>query len=517
MSSLLSVNHMSKFLIVTSDAAKLNPQNIQKFLNSNGIQNFAIIAEEGGSVAVQRPETFNGEVKVVKELQKPHISSQIYPDKLKNLQGYKYKVAIDFRSYPITSRHNRIVQRISHLFRTIAKLQNATFKITRVKDEGTLKEQKFDFTLNSMYSLEPQATSSVLYNKNSFCILLPKVNKHIAQLIAPLSTDYYVVMCLIVTYVCIFVIWKLYKSRGAVELPGVIIFKIFGAYNGQGADFSQDNRLVLKILIQFMMIMAVFTMILNQWSVGNSLAYPKNQMSLKDTYKALVDQEDSKIAVNAIMEEAMSQKIKSYYYIKALDRIVFFDERTFNLEAFNCQKMAIIGHCEFLKVIATQNQHFFEYPLPSILSSTQIQFGPHNPFADKIEELMKHAFESGLPDIWETMIKMKIFGKNYQKSEAEIQKDLFSILGLDKLLPLYYTCCQGLGLAFAILIIEILYHDCIRHLSWQLIRHWTASMVSRSTENINWQTVGRVRRAWYFWRQRRNLKVQRINVRFRDV
>ncbi|CAG9810176.1 unnamed protein product [Chironomus riparius] len=477
MSSLLSANHMSKFLIVTSDAAKLNPQNVQKVLNSNGIQNFAIIAEEGASVAVQRPETFNGEVKVVRELQKPHISSQIYPDKLKNLQGYKYKVAIDFRSYPITSRHNRIVQRTSHLFRTIARHQNATLKLIRVRDSTTFNR-----------------------HNNNFCILMPKVNKFTArELLSPQKTDLLVSICLSVTYVSIFVIWRLFKGRGAVEAPDQIVFKFLGAFNGQSAHFSRKNRLVLRILIQLMMIMSIFTNIINQWNIGTSLAYPQGELSLNDTYKIFADHKDSKIAVDAIMDDVMPLRVRTYYRLKVMDRIVLFDERTFNLDTFEHQKVAVFGHCEFVKVMATQNQNFFDYPMPSILSAIQVNYGPQNPFADKIEELMKHAFEAGLPDVWETMIKMRTFGQNYQKSEAVIKNDIFDILGFDKLLPLFHSFGQGLGLAFAIFIIEILYHDCIRHLSWQLIRQWTSSMALRSNkkqkETINWQQVGRIQRA----------------------
>ncbi|KAL7011150.1 hypothetical protein ACKWTF_014123 [Chironomus riparius] len=183
--------------------------------------------------------------------------------------------------------------------------------------------------------------------------------------------------------------------------------------------------------------------------------------------------------------------------------------------------MAVFGHCEFVKIMATQNQHFFVFPLPSMLSATQFNFGRQNPFSDKFEELISYAFEAGLPDIWETMIKMRIFGQNYQKSEAQSHNDIFDILGFDKLLPLFHSFGQGLGLAFAIFIIEILYHDCIRHLSWQLIRQWTSSMALRSNkkqkETINWQQVGRIQRAWYFWRQRRNFTVQRVNVRAINV
>jgi hypothetical protein len=167
--------------------------------------------------------------------------------------------------------------------------------------------------------------------------------------------------------------------------------------------------------------------------------------------------------------------------------------------------------------MATQSQHFFEYSLPSILSSTQINYGPQNPFAEKIGTYVTYAFEAGLSDAWETEIKMKIFGPNYQKSEVKIEKDIFDVLGFDKLLPLFYTLFRGVGIAFGVLIMEILYHDFISQLSWDMVRRWTTSLASRRVgqqdANINWQNVGRIRRAWYFWRQRRNLRVQRVNVR----
>jgi len=522
MSSLLTANHLSKFLIVRSGVAKLIPQNVQKHLNSNGIQNFAIVSEENGSVGVQRPEIFNGEVKIVSKIQMYRLSRQIFPDKLKDLQGYKYKVAIDFSSYGISSRNNRIIQRTSLLFKTIAKSQNASFKIISVEESEALVQQKFDFVIDSKFSLERHATPSVLYNRNTLCILLPKVNKFTArELIDPHKADFSIVICLIVTYVGLFITWRLYKGRGAVESPVVLIFKLVAAFNGQGVHFSRDNRLVLKILTQLLMLTAVFANIFCQWNIGTSLAYSKSELSLKDTYKVFADRDDSRMALDAIVEKVMMNYVTSYDYMKAKNRIVIFDEINFDFNSFDNQKMAVVGQCEFVKILVTQNQHFFAYSLPSILSSTQVVYGPQIPFFQKIGNLINYSFEAGLPDIWETMIKMLIFGQNFQKSEVEVEKNIFEILGFDKLMPLFYTLFRGIGIAFVVFILEIFYHGFIRNLSWQLVRRWTTSMASRSRQrqnaNINWQNVGRIRRAWYFWRQRRNLRVQRVNVRSVNV
>jgi hypothetical protein len=262
--------------------------------------------------------------------------------------------------------------------------------------------------------------------------------------------------------------------------------------------------------------MAIFINIINQTNIGITLAYHQGELSIKDAYQVFADRVDSIMTVDAIIDEAMSQHVDSYSFLKAMDRIVLFDERNFDQNSFDSQKMAVIGQCDFVKILATKNQHFFAYPLPSILSSTQVTYGPQNPFAKMIETMVNYAFEAGLSDVWETMIKMKIFGSNFQKSEAEIEYDIFNILRFDKLLPLFYTLFRGLVAAFMVFVLEIFYHDCILNLSWQLVRRWTTSLASRSNEeqtaNINWQNVGRIRRAWYFWRQRRNLKVQRINV-----
>ena len=65
-------------------------------------------------------------------------------------------------------------------------------------------------------------------------------------------------------------------------------------------------------------------------------------------------------------------------------------------------------------------------------------------------------------------------------------------------------------------LLEIFYHEFIQKLSWDLIRRWTSSMVSTTSQetnaNINWQNIGRIQRAWYFLNQRRNLRVRRVNV-----
>lgn len=317
------------------------------------------------------------------------------------------------------------------------------------------------------------------------------------------------------------VAWKLFKGKEAGGSAGLFVLESFGQYHGQPQQFSRQNHPMLTILLQITVFTTIVMSVYHQRMIGLTLANPHEEVGIETSYKLFMESTDSKMMVDAVLKPVMSTLIQGHENLERNDRVVLYDEENFEFGSFNNAKMSIIGHCDFVRILTTENEYFYKLEAGFHLSYTQISPGPLNPHTKKIQTFISYAFEAGLTEHWETLAKMRIFRAKFAKSEAKIVEDFFEVLPFEKLVIVFSMLVQSYMTTFALFIMEIFYRDYISRLTWKLVRHWTTLIASRSVErqneNINWHNVGRMQRVLYFWRQRRNLRVQRINVKTLNV
>lgn len=510
------INTNTKVLIHSS---KADIHNVSKFFTKRGVLDFAFIYDENSKIVVQKLEKFNGQLEILKNAKQ---AKTIFPDKLKDLQGYEYRIIWTAKS---ANKTNRINLRTFKLFKAISKVQNAKVKFLRQKLnlensfnylEGPYGLRKADFVVNKAIKREKYPNPTILYNRNSFCVTIPKIRiDEGIKFSRMIQFDRSSKILLIIMWIALPIIWRLYQGRGAYESTLDFIVKFYAIFYGQSQSFSRKNRLILKILAQILIFMTFVCSIYSQRFIGIVLSNPDSALGLESSHSIFMRKSDTILMVDSILDPIMSATDHGYQIMKQHGRVTLYQEESIDFSALNLRKMSVIGECDFIRMIASNDVYVNRAPRDLSLSYIQINGGLLNPLDKKVQKFIRYSFEGGLMEIWETMIKMKIFGQNFPKSEAAIGGGYYEDLEFEKLAPVFYLLFQCQMPCVVVFILELFYHGFIRQLSMQIMRNWATSLVFRRNKqrNWNWQKVGKIRRAWYFWRQRRNMKVRRVNVR----
>jgi len=184
----------------------------------------------------------------------------IFPDKLKNMAGCAYKIVVYSQIPKLVIQQGSPKSPYVHFVKMIQKVQNATIVYTIIKNEMELANywasRQLDLTLNTgiqMYSREPKL---ITYEEAGYCALVPLPPKvPLFQSIFIKPFDGLTWMFLVITMACPVVVWWMFRGRGAVDSPWLLGYGMIVMFIGQGVDFSRQNRLVLTILLQLIIVM----------------------------------------------------------------------------------------------------------------------------------------------------------------------------------------------------------------------------------------------------------------------
>jgi hypothetical protein len=236
----------------------------------------------------------------------------------------------------------------------------------------------------------------------------------------------------------IFITWKLFNGRGAVESPFYIVYVILAFLLGQALRI-RTNRRILIIMLQIIFFSALFLNIFYQSVLTSFMLEPAKPVKLK-TFKELLDS-NHKLIVSNVFESKMKGTAE---YELARSRIHFqndsiksidFSKSAANSEAFILTCLSIDHYMDNAD-LATP----YYYKLDGVLLNDyrKIHVSFLNPFVEYWQDLMLRAFEGGLPQIWDTYFQIK------HKPTQQIDDGL---LKLNDMLPAFYVLFIGYGLA----------------------------------------------------------------------
>ncbi|KAL7013822.1 hypothetical protein ACKWTF_015605 [Chironomus riparius] len=187
-----------------------------------------------------------------KIIKNPDDSTLIFPDKLKNLKGYEYRVPLYYQP-PLITNH-RIATPLQYFLKAIAFVQNARFKILLMENSSQFitlwGRRQMDLTLNTAIAVKLPSRRLFIYDKKSYCALVPIPQKAaLFDLIFIKPFDGLTWMLFGVAIISSVAVWKLFHDRGAVDSHWRLAAGIFKMFIGQGAAFSHRNRFVLAVLL----------------------------------------------------------------------------------------------------------------------------------------------------------------------------------------------------------------------------------------------------------------------------
>jgi hypothetical protein len=295
-----------KFVIISTESTGIRVSKIGLSLYDMGILNFVVSFTDSDlyhSFNYFNRQTY--QVNMLSDL------DQIFPDKLKNLFGYSYRVMY-FLNFPYSIMHKGMIHGIYFYFLVeILNQQNATGHIEKYFNslelvhnhlDDELKSKDIDFCPGTLLALRRGFGEKIAiqtYRTDAFCVLVSKEPRKsfVAFLISPFDAWTWIIF-FVSLFGCtvIYVLFRRLKKFSEILRAGAdYMFAIFGLFLGQGADFL--NPVSLRNFFSQPMIFFVFL--------------------LGTVYQSLI--------IAFMFENRYGQTVKTFEDLKTSDHIIYAD------------------------------------------------------------------------------------------------------------------------------------------------------------------------------------------------
>jgi hypothetical protein len=125
---------------------------------------------------------------------------------------------------------------------------------------------------------------------------------------------------------------------------------------------------------------------------------------------------------------------------------------------------------------------------------------------------MNYAFDTGLTQKWEFLYLTELFGsRSGSLKSLEVDENVHYMITFEILYGFFRIIIKFYLFCIFIFLCEIFWHGFLRNLSWSLILR-TFKFKCCAILNSS-QILKKIHRKIYFWKQRRTLKVRKIQVR----
>ena len=455
------------FIAPSSSTQTQRLQALQYFLEL-GFINVAIVHEaSSGDVYYEIVQSLASYVIM---LINPTEAAAVFPDKLKNLEGFHYKLPIYYQPTVFAIKNNKISSSMLFFLTAVGTAQNAEFDITFLHNmshfDHLWKYRKMHLTINTgkvMPFADPKVQT---YNKKSYCAMVPiprKASYFRIIIVKPFSAIIWILF--LVSVVSSVAVWWLFQGHGAVDSHWQLAAGIFTMFIGQGANFSRRNRFMLAVLLNIICLSVFLLSNLYESAITSFMIEPAHDNHLKTVDDLL--ESDYKISSGSLFEytfrnSSLIQRMSSRLNSSGLVNGPEVDSQTTD------RSYVFIRTCDEAKVTLslklTNGLHVsdYYYLLPEELSWQYIQLEASylNPFVERFQYFMDLCFQAGLPQMWKVMAS-----QNNSEFMTRQNRDERDYLELQDLGSFFGVLIIGLALSGLALLIEIFHHDCLRRLN----------------------------------------------------
>ncbi|CAG9811086.1 unnamed protein product [Chironomus riparius] len=461
-------HHMAKFIIIVPKDTKFDQR--FKLINSFiafGFQN-VVCVHETANHDIQWETYFSLDNKKSVELN--DVGTElIFPDKLRNMFGYPYKVYVYSQIPKLIISHGRPLTPLAHFMSAVQKIQNATVLYKVLKHETLLKnvwmDRLMDLTLNTGYKFYTSEPKLMTYEDSGYCALIPLPSEtSYSQLIFIKPFDGLTWLFLALTMACSVTVWWMFQGRGAVDSPRLLVYGMFVMFIGQGVDFSRKNRLVLIILLQLIIVMI--------WILCNAYEGVITSFMIQPIQEERMLTFDDLVASDyeIITDEVFTRAIRDTGIYKSLmmrlnssgnqlrDELKTEIPRQHYVFIMNCDIAEIMIDIPTVTGKIVSN---FYYLLPEKMFSylEELEASFFNPYVERLQYFMDLSFQAGLMHIWKVMSPENRFFERFRQSSSEQ-----TYLELKDFVVVFCILMAGCALSLGLFIIEIFFHDIIQKL-----------------------------------------------------
>jgi hypothetical protein len=454
------------YLPISSTYTKENFLAHSEYFRKNGVLDFiAITNPSPGHLKIfthnpffNKTETFSGN--------KVEFSS-IFPDKLKNLNGYEYQTI--FLTIPgyLNYDNNQLTGEPSFFLNLLLKHQNAQLNVKNHSDFyatnfsfsnflEVYNTGNYDLVLSSLLPRTENITEPICtYEPNEYCFGVPETfnwRSFEYFLVCPFTGEVQILLGVAVFLSALF--WWFVSWRRIIrnpDSPGRLIFGVFGWFVGQDIGHRRLS-FAQKCLAQVLVISLFFLSILYSTKLLSLQAVAKNVSEINNLDDIVKHQlpitanpffYDSYVesGFNPEAAKLMTRQISPYKAYEALLR-----------------KEAIAGRCNFLKLgkkrIQTDHDDGNFKIIDEKLSFNFEYYFYHklNPFRNKIKYYKDLVFEAALTHYYHLQEKTPIFS-----SKSDISRDSGNLIRFDDLYLTFMIYLGGCMLATLVFVGEIIW------------------------------------------------------------
>ncbi|CAG9811081.1 unnamed protein product [Chironomus riparius] len=462
-------NHNAKIIFLINnliDAATLSQ--IVNTLKLFGIQNFVLVYEHKNEVFVLVLDYIKR--KVTRHLSTKSFYQDIFYNKLNDLHGYPYRIVACAQLPRVIIENMTIHSALLYFLQAVAKIQNGNLWIrvlNNCKDVIVYwKQRLMDISLNTAVEVYfPSIPKLLTYEEIGYCALvpLPQTNSLFQSIfIEPFDGLTWLFFAL--TMICSVAVFWMFRGRGAVDSPWLLVYGMFVMFIGQGVHFSRKNRFVLTILLQLIILMIWVLSTAYESIITSFMIQPMYEQRL-ETFDDLIASEHDIITdetfIDSLNETLALEKLKS----RSIETI--FEEWGTLKKTMQKSEKIVILECDQIEMMMTLqlpngnkvSEHY--YMLPKKLSSylVRLEASYFNPFIERLQYYMDLSFQAGLMHIWNVFVSPSKIKKNLFHSSSEP-----SLLKLEDLTQVFSILIFGYVLSIVVLLFEIFFHDILKKL-----------------------------------------------------
>ncbi|KAL7035799.1 hypothetical protein ACKWTF_008564 [Chironomus riparius] len=494
--------------------------------SSHGLIDVAILTEINSKIKYSALQIVNGSLTTLTNVKN---GNNLFPDKLKNLMGYKYRIVVYNQLPRLMMKDGNVQSSMTYFMDAVAAKQNATIQYIQIENHKDFSEywedREMDLTLNTGVTFVNTGSFPKLltYEETGYCALVPLPSKvSLSEMIYIKPFDIFIWCLLILSIALSACIFKVFRSRGAVDSHWLLVYGIFVMFIGQGMQFSRNNRMVLSILLQIIIFVIFVLSSLYEGEITSFMIQPiqRNRLSRFDQipfseYEILTDATFGYLMKDS--EEFMAMKSRINTSIHRLEKGYGTEIlRQHFIFLFRCDKAEWdIGRS--LRAGGTVSDYYYLLPDRIFNHFVRLEASFLNPFIHKLQNIMDLAFEAGLPQNW------KIFGLMGKiRHSKHSSTDNPTYLELEDLMQVFYIIIVGLAISTFVLLVEIFFHSFLRNLHFAYLGRRLRSAIVRMGTNKKKPKRSEHGALYYILHQHkkikrlRQLKVRKIFVQSRS-
>lgn len=407
--------------------------------------------------------------------------ADVFPDKLKNLNGYEYQVIL-FEDPPIVRQLNGITyaQDISFI-KTLVDLQNARFRaiaFTVEEAEGffvkTLYQGSGDISLNKNVFLpdEIHLKSVSTFETDGNCALIPYPERksHFDFMFQPFDLSTW--LLIVASMIGCSIVWHYLKQSSAINSNSAayFIFSFVSNFLGQSIPFRKHGptqKLILQLSIALTFILgtayqSIMISLIAESRFGNRITTIDELISSNFSIYA------GNIFIRQINGSEFYQQIKSRLIEPTDSGIPSFKDLAL-------RQIVVIHSCRTLDVLMNEISPLvpyekkpinFYYKLDEKFNTYHLHFPTalHTYFLQKFNDFSMMVFESGIKYIWYARPPYEDLRALKEREYYENEEYLLNILDL---IPAFVLLATGLTLSTVIFLLSIFWDDFLSKFDWK--------------------------------------------------